>query len=67
MSIESQLLAEQNVPRYTSYPTAPHFSAAVGPDIYAAWLAELPPAEALSLITGTLIIFVTRLLRMRAK
>ena len=24
-------LAERNVPRYTSYPSAPHFSAAVGP------------------------------------
>ena len=34
------------VPRYTSYPTAPHFSAAVGPDTYAAWLAELPAAGA---------------------
>jgi oxygen-independent coproporphyrinogen-3 oxidase len=49
MSIESTLLAEQNVPRYTSYPTAPHFSADVGPDTYAAWLAQLPPAEVLSL------------------
>ena len=37
------------VPRYTSYPTAPHFSAAVGPDTYAAWLAELPAAARLSL------------------
>ena len=36
-------------PRYTSYPTAPHFAAAVGPDTYAAWLAELPPSQALSL------------------
>ena len=32
------------VPRYTSYPTAPHFSADVGPDTYAAWLAALPAA-----------------------
>jgi oxygen-independent coproporphyrinogen-3 oxidase len=37
------------VPRYTSYPTAPHFSADVGPDTYAAWLAELPAAARLSL------------------
>lgn len=42
-------LAERNVPRYTSYPTAPHFSAAVGAKPYAAWLAELPEAATLSL------------------
>src|SRR5208282_6523745 len=30
------------VPRYTSYPTAPHFSPAVGASIYARWLADLP-------------------------
>jgi len=41
-------LAERNVPRYTSYPTAPHFCAAVGPRIYAAWPAELPQAATLS-------------------
>lgn len=28
------------VPRYTSYPTAPHFHAGVGPDDYATWLGE---------------------------
>jgi oxygen-independent coproporphyrinogen III oxidase len=43
------LLAERSVPRYTSYPTAPHFCAAVGPQTYAAWLAELPQAATLSL------------------
>jgi oxygen-independent coproporphyrinogen-3 oxidase len=37
------------VPRYTSYPTAPHFSADVGSDTYAAWLAALPPGSRLSL------------------
>jgi oxygen-independent coproporphyrinogen-3 oxidase len=42
-------LAERNVPRYTSYPTAPHFSAAVGPPTYATWLAELPDTATLSL------------------
>ncbi len=42
-------LAARNVPRYTSYPTAPHFSAAVGPETYGQWLAELPAAAALSL------------------
>lgn len=37
------------VPRYTSYPTAPHFSADIGPDTYRAWLAELQPGTRLSL------------------
>ena len=37
------------VPRYTSYPTAPHFTPAVGAERYAAWLGELPPATPLSL------------------
>jgi oxygen-independent coproporphyrinogen-3 oxidase len=49
MSSESNVLAEHSVPRYTSYPTAPHFKPDVGADVYAAWLGELPPAEALSL------------------
>jgi oxygen-independent coproporphyrinogen III oxidase len=42
-------LAERAVPRYTSYPTAPHFSDAVGPQAYAAWLAALPDKATLSL------------------
>ena len=42
-------LAERNVPRYTSYPTAPHFSAAVTPAIYGEWLEALPADETLSL------------------
>lgn len=33
---------EERLPRYTSYPTAPHFSSAIGPDTYARWLAEIP-------------------------
>jgi oxygen-independent coproporphyrinogen III oxidase len=37
------------VPRYTSYPTAPHFSPAVGGSAYARWLAELPAETPLSL------------------
>jgi oxygen-independent coproporphyrinogen-3 oxidase len=41
--------AERNVPRYTSYPTAPHFSTAIGPAAYAQWLAGLPPDATLSL------------------
>jgi oxygen-independent coproporphyrinogen-3 oxidase len=47
----SLIRAERNVPRYTSYPTAPHFTAAIGPDAYASWLAELQPATTLSLYT----------------
>jgi oxygen-independent coproporphyrinogen-3 oxidase len=37
------------VPRYTSYPTSPHFSPSVDAQIYAAWLAELPAGSRLSL------------------
>ena len=42
-------LAERAVPRYTSYPTAPHFSAAVGAQTYAEWLAALSDTARLSL------------------
>ncbi len=41
--------AERNVPRYTSYPTAPHFTGTIGPETYASWLAALPAAATLSL------------------
>lgn len=37
------------VPRYTSYPTAPHFTSAVSAEIYAGWLRELTPGAALSI------------------
>jgi oxygen-independent coproporphyrinogen-3 oxidase len=37
------------VPRYTSYPTAPHFSASVDGDVYGRWLRSLDPAAPLSL------------------
>jgi oxygen-independent coproporphyrinogen-3 oxidase len=43
------VLAEKSVPRYTSYPTAPHFSAGVGPETYREWLASLPVTTRLSL------------------
>ena len=42
-------LAERNVPRYTSYPTAPHFTAGVGPDTYRDWLGALLSEARLSL------------------
>ncbi len=37
------------VPRYTSYPTAPHFGPAVDAARYGQWLEQLPPDAALSL------------------
>ncbi|MDE5445313.1 oxygen-independent coproporphyrinogen III oxidase [Bradyrhizobium sp. CSA207] len=40
---------EERLPRYTSYPTAPHFSPAIGADSYARWLAELPAGASASL------------------
>jgi oxygen-independent coproporphyrinogen-3 oxidase len=42
-------LLSENVPRYTSYPTAPHFSGTIGAQAYASWLRELRPEAALSL------------------
>ncbi|MBS3648076.1 oxygen-independent coproporphyrinogen III oxidase [Pseudaminobacter sp. 19-2017] len=39
----------QTAPRYTSYPTAPHFHSGVGPATVESWLAELPAGEAISL------------------
>ncbi len=50
-SNEAELVARHNVrlPRYTSYPTAPHFTAAIGPDAYARWLGELPAQTPLSI------------------
>src|SRR3569832_2280250 len=40
---------EERLPRYTSYPTAPHFSPEIGADTYAGWLAELPGGSSASL------------------
>ncbi len=37
------------VPRYTSYPTAPHFHAGVGEAAYAQWLGNVPQDARLSL------------------
>jgi oxygen-independent coproporphyrinogen III oxidase len=39
----------ERIPRYTSYPTAPHFSAAIGAQIYDDWLRALPGTDRLSL------------------
>lgn len=43
------VLAERAVPRYTSYPTAPHFSEAVRADTVERWLGEIAPETELSL------------------
>lgn len=41
-SLETHLkYAVQNTPRYTSYPTAPHFHDGITADVYASWLGEL--------------------------
>ena len=40
---------QERLPRYTSYPTAPHFSGAVGSEDYAQWLAAIPPNATASL------------------
>jgi oxygen-independent coproporphyrinogen-3 oxidase len=45
--------ADQNAPRYTSYPTAPHFEAAVDGEVFELWLSGLPPEAPLSLYIHT--------------
>ena len=49
--MDAHLLAKYDrpVPRYTSYPTAPHFTGAVGADDYAAWLGTLEPGTPTSI------------------
>lgn len=41
--------ADRLLPRYTSYPTAPHFKAEIGASNYGAWLTSLPENDTLSL------------------
>ncbi len=40
---------DQRVPRYTSYPTAPHFKPHITAETYASWLADLERSRPLSL------------------
>lgn len=40
---------QDRLPRYTSYPTAPHFSAGITDAHYRNWLAALPAAQPVSL------------------
>jgi len=53
MATKTQLaklgLFDAKVPRYTSYPTAPHFSSAIGPDDFANWITAVEPGSSISL------------------
>ena len=40
---------DAQVPRYTSYPTAPHFHAGIGDGEYRSWLAAIDPERPVSL------------------
>jgi oxygen-independent coproporphyrinogen-3 oxidase len=53
MSSESQLLQfglfDARVPRYTSYPTAPHFAGDVDARLFSDWIEAIPPNSRISL------------------
>jgi oxygen-independent coproporphyrinogen-3 oxidase len=53
MTQESQLmrlgLFDARVPRYTSYPTAPHFSASVDAGLFTSWIEAIPEGSSVSL------------------
>lgn len=49
MDSRLQAYAERPAPRYTSYPTAPHFNAGVGDTAVRQWLGALAPDAVLSL------------------
>ncbi|MGJ0510605.1 MAG: oxygen-independent coproporphyrinogen III oxidase [Methylocystis sp.] len=49
MDRASLALAERSAPRYTSYPTAPHFSKEIGDAEMRGWLGALDPHASLSL------------------
>jgi oxygen-independent coproporphyrinogen III oxidase len=40
---------QERLPRYTSYPTAPHFSDTIGPETYVRWLKAIPQHATASL------------------
>jgi oxygen-independent coproporphyrinogen-3 oxidase len=48
-TVPSHRLIEANVPRYTSYPTAPHFHPGVTSDTVGQWIDAMPDGEAVSL------------------
>jgi len=45
----AQSYGQDRLPRYTSYPTAPHFSPAIGEADYRAWLKSLSPRQGASI------------------
>ncbi len=47
--LNKALLFGARVPRYTSYPTAPHFHAGIDEGVYRRWLDDLPSGQPLSL------------------
>ena len=53
MDSDSQLtqfgLFDARVPRYTSYPTAPHFAASVSHDLFSNWIETIPVGSDISL------------------
>ena len=51
MTDDAELIARYDgrAPRYTSYPTAPHFTPLVSSQAYASWLGALDPSTPLSL------------------
>lgn len=49
MTVHPTSVLTENVPRYTSYPTAPHFHAGVGEAQVKSWIARLRAGEAVSL------------------
>ncbi|MDE4273436.1 oxygen-independent coproporphyrinogen III oxidase [Phaeobacter gallaeciensis] len=53
MKQKSQLaslgLFDAKVPRYTSYPTAPHFAGGVNASVFSGWLRDIAPGSQISL------------------
>lgn len=53
MNTESHLarlgLFDARVPRYTSYPTAPHFGTDLAPERFVEWIDAIPPGSSISL------------------
>ncbi len=53
MNTQSELkrlgLFDARVPRYTSYPTAPHFATGVGPAQFTQWIQAVPSGASISL------------------
>lgn len=51
LSLQDRIILkyDNQIPRYTSYPTAPHFTTEINGDVYTDWLQSLPSEETLSL------------------